>query len=158
MSESNSVSESGIAARERRARTEQMDVWLLRAGGIYGVQSASGNTYRVDIGVGSCTCPDDRERDLPGGCKHRRRVRLEIERGTVPQPDGRVRTVPDGEQPTPRSVPIDSIDTHEITGPYTEYDKDGHPTGETYYRCSCGREALHRADLRADGCGDDRDE
>jgi len=42
--------------RERRAREEEMDVSLLKKGGVYEVYSESGNTYRVDIAGGTCTC------------------------------------------------------------------------------------------------------
>lgn len=36
-------------ARARRAREEEMDVTLLHRGGCYEVDSASGNTYEVDL-------------------------------------------------------------------------------------------------------------
>jgi len=132
-----------------------MDVWLLQAGGIYGVKSESGNLYRVDVGTGECTCPDAQDRDLPNGCKHLRRVRFKIEGGTVPRPDGRIPSEPcNGPDRGSRSTGSDGTDTHVISRSYTEFDKHGEPTGATYYRCSCGREALRRRDLRLDGCGE----
>lgn len=150
----NHATDSRIDGRTRRARIEQMDVWLLQAGGVYCVHSASGRTYRVDVCEKSCTCPDFQKRELSDGCKHLRRVQLELDAGTVPRPDGRLwgreeqfespdSTLADGEAPA----------AHEISGPYVEFDRYGDPTGETFFRCSCGREALRRTDLRADGCG-----
>jgi hypothetical protein len=76
--------------RERRAREEEMDVSLLRKGGVYEVRSESGNTYRVDVAGGTCTCLDWQQREPDGGCKHLRRVDAEIKAGDVPRPDGRV--------------------------------------------------------------------
>ena len=86
-------------SRERRAQEEEMDVSLLRKGGVYEVRSESGNTYKVDICLGTCTCLDWQQREPEGGCKHFRRVDAEIKAGNVPRPDGRV--------PTPDSVAAD---------------------------------------------------
>ena len=85
-------SETNTAAtrRARRAREEEMVVSLRRAGGMYDVHSGSGNTYRVDIAAEECSCPDWTEREPEGGCKHLRRVRLEVQAGRVPTPDGRL--------------------------------------------------------------------
>ncbi|SFS09925.1 hypothetical protein SAMN05216559_3621 [Halomicrobium zhouii] len=74
--------------RTERAKTEDMDVSLLRKGGVYQVHSASDSYYDVDVAAESCSCPDTADR-----CKHLRRVGLEIEAGLVPRPDGRL---PDG--------------------------------------------------------------
>ena len=79
-----------LDARERRAREEEMEVSLLRKGGVYEVRSESGNTYRVDVAGGACTCLDWQQREPDGGCKHLRRVDVEIKAGDVPRPDGRV--------------------------------------------------------------------
>ena len=79
-----------VNARERRAREEEMKVSLLRKSGVYEVRSESGNTYRVDIAGGTCTCLDWQQREPDGGCKHLRRVDAEIKAGDVPRPDGRV--------------------------------------------------------------------
>ena len=79
-----------VDARERRAREEDMTVSLLRKGGVYEVRSESGNTYRVDVAGGTCTCLDWQQREPDGGCKHLRRVDAEIKAGDVPRPDGRV--------------------------------------------------------------------
>ena len=76
--------------RTERARTEEMDVSLLRKGGMYEVKSASGNTYEVDVASKTCTCPDFTKRQPSGGCKHLRRVDIEIRSGHVPRPDGRL--------------------------------------------------------------------
>ncbi|ELY68273.1 hypothetical protein C488_21137 [Natrinema pellirubrum DSM 15624] len=67
-----------------------MDVSLLRKGGVYEVQSASGNTYEVDVASKTCTCPDFTKHQPSGGCKHLRRVDIEIRSGHVPRPDGRL--------------------------------------------------------------------
>ena len=79
-----------VDARERRARKEEMKVSLLRKGGVYEVHSESGNTYKVDVAGGTCTCLDWQQREPDGGCKHLRRVDAEIKAGDVPRPDGRV--------------------------------------------------------------------
>ena len=76
--------------RTRRAREEAMEVSLVRRGGIYEVQSASGNDYEVDIGMGTCSCLDWQTHEPDGGCKHVRRVDMEIKGGRVPRPDGRL--------------------------------------------------------------------
>ncbi len=79
----------GASARLRRARTEDMDVSLLRIG-IYSVFSQSGQTYLVDVFERNCTCPDWAKNEPKGGCKHMRRVDLDIDSGVVPRPDGRL--------------------------------------------------------------------
>ena len=76
--------------RTRRAREEAMEVSLVRRGGIYEVQSASGNVYEVDIAMGTCSCLDWQTHEPDGGCKHVRRVDMEIKNGRVPRPDGRL--------------------------------------------------------------------
>jgi len=143
------VASSDVAAarRAKRARAEAMTVSLRRAGGIYDIQSEPGNTYCVDIGAGACSCPDWREREPDGGCKHLRRVRLEIRAGRVPTPDGRLPERP-RERRAFRRPAADGGCSGEIAGPHLEFDHQEEPTGETYYRCSdCGREAIHRRDL-----------
>jgi hypothetical protein len=74
--------------RTQRAREEDMNVSLLANGGIYDVHSQSGNIYEVDVVAQSCTCLDWQEREPEGGCKHLRRVDMEIKAGAVPRPDG----------------------------------------------------------------------
>jgi hypothetical protein len=54
----------------------------------YTVESASGETYTVDLDDSTCTCPDHEIRDER--CKHLRRVAIEINQGLVPPP-GKVR-------------------------------------------------------------------
>ena len=76
--------------RTRRAREETMEVSMVRRGGIYEVQSASGNNYEVDIGMGTCSCLDWQTHEPDVGCKHVQRVDMEIKGGRVPRPDGRL--------------------------------------------------------------------
>lgn len=81
--------------RTRRALVETMVVHFGRRGGHYTVDSESGATYEVDIARRTCTCPDFAKRGAAlrdaGGCKHVRRVDLDIRVGTVPRPDGTFR-------------------------------------------------------------------
>ena len=83
-------SQEELEPRTKRARNEEMDVSLLQKGGIYEVQSESGNIYEVDIASKMCTCPDFKKRNPSGGCKHLRRADLEIRGGNAPRPDGRL--------------------------------------------------------------------
>lgn len=141
--------ESEVEPRTRRARTEDMDVALRKAGGIYSVRGESGNTYRVDITRSECSCPDQQKQDVDQ-CKHLRRVDMEIRNRSVPTPDGRLpeRPVADGGVGTERANSQRSNDDCRIEGPIQEFDKDDQPTGFSYYRCSaCGREAMRRQDL-----------
>lgn len=132
---------STLDPRTRRARNEDMAVTLRRAGGVYSVQSESGNTYRVDIAISECSCPDQQQCDVER-CKHIRRVDMEIRNRSVPTPDGRLpeRPVADGGPGTERPR-----DETRIEGPIWEFDKADRPTGDTYYRCrTCGRESIRR--------------
>jgi hypothetical protein len=72
--------------RTRRARTERMRFRPM-GGGVYEVDSESGNTYRVDVPGGRCTCPDHSYRRV--WCKHLRAVAQAIAEGRVPPP-GRI--------------------------------------------------------------------
>jgi len=74
--------------RTRRALTEDMEITFVEVGPIYDVLSQSGATYLVDVEEETCTCPDFEQRQPDGGCKHLRRVDLEIRTGLVPAPDG----------------------------------------------------------------------
>jgi hypothetical protein len=76
--------------RTRRAQEEEMNVALLRKGGVYEIDSASGNTYEVDILNEICTCPDHQNPETPFPCKHFQRVQLELDAGRIPRPDGRL--------------------------------------------------------------------
>ncbi|NHN60332.1 MULTISPECIES: SWIM zinc finger family protein [Halorussus] len=69
--------------RAQRARMERMAVTPL-GGGVYEVESQSGNTYSVDLPGGRCTCPDHSFRGVR--CKHLRRVAMEVTEGRVPPP------------------------------------------------------------------------
>ncbi len=128
--------------RTRRARTEPMAVSLLRTGGRYEVRVASGRVYAVDMRLPACTCSDWYYREPDGGCKHLRRVDLEIKAGCIAGPTGELPQRPDGSiHDVERQTPL-------ITGPHTEYGPRGTPTGSVYFRCSqCGLEARHRADV-----------
>jgi hypothetical protein len=53
-------------------------------GGVYEVESQSGNVYSVDLPGGRCTCPDHNFRGVR--CKHLRRVAMEVTEGLVPPP------------------------------------------------------------------------
>ena len=83
-------SQDELEPRTERARTEEMDISLLQKGGIYEIQSKSGNIYEVDVASETCTCPDFTKRNPRGGCKHLRRADLEVRSGNVPRPDGRL--------------------------------------------------------------------
>jgi len=87
-SEKSSTDDTEPDPRTQRAREEDMDVSLLAKGGVYDVHSQSGNTYEVDVVAQSCTCPDWQKREPESGCKHLRRVDIEIKTGSVPRPDG----------------------------------------------------------------------
>ncbi len=135
--------------RTRRARTEPMTIALKRTGGVYEVRVASGRRYDVDVSIPACTCPDWQERKPEGGCKHLRRVEMEIVAGRVSGPDGQL------PQRTPGAMDGTLEPTPLITGPHTEYGPDGVPTGGVYYRCiECRREARHREAIHNPGeCG-----
>jgi hypothetical protein len=139
-----------VEQRTKRARTEQMTVTLRRTGGIYTVQSQSGNVYRVDVVQAECSCPDQRKRSVER-CKHLRRVDMEIRNRTVPTPDGRLPERPRADGGVKEST-IDSpqvVPSSRIEGPLQELDKYGNPTGESYFRCrACGREAMRDKDLK----------
>lgn len=84
------IDRTDLEPRTRRAFEEAMAISLLEKGGRYEVRSASGNRYEVDIADETCTCPDWEYRTPEGGCKHLRRVDVEIKLGRVPRPDGRL--------------------------------------------------------------------
>jgi len=91
--ESPPTQENDAIRREDRAQTQEMDVALLRQGGIYEVRVSAG-VFEVDVLNQTCTCLDE---PSEGGCKHYRRVRTDIQAGLVPRPDGRL---PSAGQPT----------------------------------------------------------
>ena len=153
--------------RTQRAYREPMQVALACAGGRYTVYAASDNTYEVDVVTKTCTCGDYQKNEPDGGCKHVRRVDMEVRANRVPTPDGRLPTPPmvdggivatDGvtdPDTTGRAAGTGAEDR--IRGPIAEFDADGHLTGATYYRCQwCGDEAMRRRDLE-DYCSDDRE-
>lgn len=125
--------------------------------GVYAVYSDSGNQYEVDVLEKTCTCPDWQATEPSGGCKHMRRVNLEIRAARVPRPDGRLPTqpIPDGGQRFDRGhePTTDSTTPKRISGPHWEFDRDGDCTGVTFYRCErCGAAALQRSDLLKGPC------
>ena len=137
--------------RTRRAQTEEMNVRLCRAGGGYAVEGESGRLYLVDVGIGTCSCPDQ-QKDEVDRCKHLRRVDLELAMGTIPTPDGRLpdprRPVADGGVDTADDGRYNSGSDGRIDGPLREFDTYGRPIGVHYYRCTvCGVESLRRSDL-----------
>lgn len=147
----------GLDSRSLRARAEQMDIALVGIGQ-YAVTTGTGKEYLVDVLNRGCTCPDWQSHEPTGGCKHMRRVNLEILAGRVPRPDGRLPTpvVADGGRAsTDRGHESEHApaDTTGIEGPFWERDPYGGYTGVTYYRCrACGVEALRRVDLRDHRC------
>ena len=96
-SEEPRTDDTELDPRTRRAREEDMDVSMLAKGGVYEVHSQSGNIYEVDVVSSSCTCPDWQDRKPEGGCKHLRRVDVEIKAGAAPRPDGHL----------PEELPLD---------------------------------------------------
>ena len=143
--------------RLQRARKESMDVALLRVG-VYTVHSQSDHTYHVNIFEWSCTCPDWVKNEPEGGCKHMRRVDLDIHAGAVPRPDGRLpkpepRIAIYGGGATQTSSKPSATGKHAISGPHREFDQYNQPTGARYFRCErCGREAMQRRDFRTGYC------
>ena len=131
-----------------------MDVTLYRAGGNYAVEGQSGRLYIVDVGLGSCSCPDQ-QKDHVDRCKHLRRVDLELEAGMVPTPDGRLprtqRVASDGGIPNSETDGTSSDGAGRIQGPFREFDKYDRSTGVQYFRCrDCGVESTRKKDLM--GC------
>jgi hypothetical protein len=159
----NGHGDAQIDDRTRRALTETLTVLTPDGTPVenpdrtsFSVTSASGATYTVDLASGDCECADAEYRAPAGGCKHVRRARLATGREPVPATvdtdpslgehvtapvatDGGV--VPDAESPHAELV---DDDTREVwSGPHTEYDRYGQPTGHKYVRChSCGVEVI----------------
>ena len=107
-----------------------MDVRLCKAGGGSTVEDASGRLYLVDVGLGTCSCPDQQKEEVDR-CKHLRRVDLELAMGTIPTHDGRVpdprRPVADGGVDTADDGRYNSGSTDRIDGPLREFDKYSRP-------------------------------
>lgn len=76
------------ANRTKRAIDESMEVSLNKSGGKYIVRTKSG-AYQVDLVSKGCNCDDWKFRQPDGGCKHLRRVLLELALRRIPRPDGR---------------------------------------------------------------------
>jgi len=66
-----------IEPRTLRAATEHMTV-IEEARSLFSVTTQSGSEYEVDLRLGVCSCADFRNREPEGGCKHLRRVRIEV--------------------------------------------------------------------------------
>ncbi|WP_152420306.1 hypothetical protein [Halococcus thailandensis] len=84
-----------LTARTRRAINESMTITACSPGA-YLVESASGATYAVDLAphpdtnraqTTHCTCPDYTDREPAGGCKHLRRVKLDVAFGELRHPN-----------------------------------------------------------------------
>lgn len=171
MSADNTAADNGhdsddLEPRTRRALEERLTVLTPDATPVtdatrstFSVTFASGTTYTVDLASGSCDCADAEYRDPAGGCKHVRRARLATGRESVPAAadtaadpaleehvvtlvatDGGV--VPDAE--TNHAELLNDSDTSDTwSGPHTEYNQYGEPTGHEYVRCrDCGVEVI----------------
>ena len=66
-----------VEPRTVRAVTEHMTV-IEEAPAMFSVTTQSGSEYMVDLREGVCSCPDYRNREPEGGCKHLRRTRLRV--------------------------------------------------------------------------------
>lgn len=66
-----------VEPRTVRAATEHMTV-IEEALAVFSVTTQSGSEYTVDLREGVCSCPDYRNREPKGGCKHLRRTRMEV--------------------------------------------------------------------------------
>ena len=66
-----------VEPRTVRAATEHMTV-IEEAPALFSVTTQSGSEYTVDLREGVCSCPDYRNREPEGGCKHVRRTRMEV--------------------------------------------------------------------------------
>lgn len=69
-----------VEPRTLRAATEHMTV-IEEARSLFSVTTQSGSEYMVDLREPACTCPDFEHRSEQlgeQGCKHIRRVRLEV--------------------------------------------------------------------------------
>jgi hypothetical protein len=78
--------------RADRARSEAMAVVAV-GDGSYDVISEDDHVYTVDLGDGTCTCPDYRIRGAR--CKHLRRVAIDVTEGRAPPPGMRDATCSD---------------------------------------------------------------
>ena len=66
-----------VEPRTIRAATDIMTV-IEEADALFSVTTQSGSEYTVDLREGVCSCPDYRNREPEGGCKHLRRTRIEV--------------------------------------------------------------------------------
>ena len=66
-----------IEPRTVRAATEHMTV-IEEDPAMFSVTTQSGSEYTVDLREEVCSCPDFRNREPEGGCKHLRRTRMEV--------------------------------------------------------------------------------
>lgn len=66
-----------VDPRTERAIIEHMTV-IEEAPALFSVTTQSGSEYSVDLREGVCSCPDYRNREPEGGCKHLRRTRMEV--------------------------------------------------------------------------------
>lgn len=94
-SHTNPGSQQSLAPRTRRAIDQAMTITACGPGE-YLVESASGATYAVDLLPQSetdrtltahCTCPDYTDQEPADGCKHLRRVKLDVAFGGLRHPN-----------------------------------------------------------------------
>lgn len=168
---------NGIDSRTKKAAVESMSLDAYAGEtGEYDVYAESGEVYRVCLITESCSCPDYEYNTPEGGCKHFRRVEMEIGQRSVPdlgretdvemmieaRADQQAAETDQAEVVTDGGVAVESGQTAtqdrneaRITGPWTEPADQG---GANYWKCSeCGRESLRRGDLEdsafhASGC------
>lgn len=121
-----------LTARTRRAINRSMTITACSPGA-YLVESASGATYAVDLAphpdtnkaqTTHCTCPDYTDREPAGGCKHLRRVKLDVAFGELRHPNDwptdddlaeREPSHPDDQQetaPVPLAADGGQVETH----------------------------------------------
>lgn len=172
MSADNTAADNGhdsddLEPRTRRALTEYMTVTptlgrARDADGLALVTTESESTYLVDYDAGRCECPDAEYNLTDGGmCKHVRRARFAVGETPVPATaatrlsvDGTLGDATDATvrfaaadggvvAPGDDAEVIDSDTSDTWSGPHTEYNQYGEPTGHEYVRCrACGVEVI----------------
>ena len=83
-----------VDARTRRAATEHMTV-VEEGRGLFEVTTASGSAYTVDLRENVCSCADSMYRNPAAGCKHLRRVKMEVGQVNLDQLEARLAATAD---------------------------------------------------------------
>lgn len=119
---------------------------------IVSVTSHSGSSYTVDLRELRCDCPDaEYNLDDEQQCKHQIRARVALGRDTVDTATlatldvdaGLGSNCPGPVVATSDGGRVGDGETEQWSGPFTEYDRYGEPTGERFVRCrDCGREVI----------------